>query len=470
MKLPKALFILTLCLKVYAGEKPGETINSPEDLFERRGRLEIPGNSFKADELEGGLSSEFTKERKELEKIKYYLLNGEARLARAYLSKLQYIQSEMRPIVNRYLAILSFIEGDFQKSYEYLSLKELQKIPEFGKICVLKTLTEVVLNKINSLNDTWSRCKVNNARFLNESHLLWPEMIVQFKLNPKGGMTKIPFNDYRLSLLSNEDTKIILKLALYLNQEDLLIDQIPELSMSQLQDPEIRELAGQIFFRKGSLVKSYNFIEDLESPNAENIKGNLHLLKGNYENAYKQFKVALNQKPNSQNALERLLPLSWVLGDWKNAFSYAHELSSSDETIANKLTLLSAFSIQSGDYEQTNKFIQKILGTSPKGSRLEVSQIASFTSLMLKDENQTRKQSLKSCEQYDLINCWMLFQLSQWENFSLTIKRDDEIIHQKEWENLIKDDLDAPLKENIYINQMDVEELDDKLIQLLPKR
>jgi hypothetical protein len=94
-----------------------------------------------SEELQLNLSSEITKEKKELEKIKYYLLNGEERLASLYLSKLSYTQSALRPTIYRYLAIVSFIQENFEKTYEYLSLKELQEIPEFGKICLLKTLT-----------------------------------------------------------------------------------------------------------------------------------------------------------------------------------------------------------------------------------------------------------------------------------------------------------------------------------------
>src|SRR5690606_9600805 len=99
-----------------------------------------------------------------------------------------------------------------------------------------------------------------------------------------------------------DQLKVILKLAMYLNQESLVVDQIPELTVDQLQDPEVREIAGQIFFRTGSLARSYRFIEDLKSPNSENIKGNLYILRNKYELAYAQFKLSLEQKLNSQNA------------------------------------------------------------------------------------------------------------------------------------------------------------------------
>jgi hypothetical protein len=420
-----------------------------------------------SEELQLNISSEITKEKKELEKSKYYLLNGEHRLASLYLSKLSYTHSVLRPTIYRYLAVLSFIEENFEKTYEYLSLKELQEIPEFGKICLLKTLTEIVLDKVDSLGHTWSKCRANNARYITDNHLIWPEVMVQFKLGPKGFMTKTPIEEYRLGLLSNQDTKIILKMAIFLNQEDLILKQISELTLIQLQDTEIRELVGQVYFRKGYLFESYQFIEDLTSPNALNIIGNLHLMKKNYEKGYQQFKLTLEKKPNSQNALERILPLAWILGEWESAFNYAHELPSSVETIANKLTLLAAFSLQKADYESSEKYLQKILGNTRQGERLEVTQLAGFTELMQKDNERAKKYSWASCRENDLINCWLLFQFSQWENFSLTIKRDEPIKHKAEWSSLTEKELDHSLKEKVFINQLDIEELDDKLIKLM---
>ena len=81
-----------------------------------------------------------------------------------------------------------------------------------------------------------------------------------------------------------------------------------------------------------------------------------------------------------------------------------------------------------------------------------------------------RKQANRSCEQYDLVNCWVLFQLGQWDAFPLTIRREEKISEKREWEKLVKEDLNRPLKETVYVNQIDIEEMDDKLIQLIPKQ
>lgn len=470
----KFLFlILLLTSQVHAYFVPGHQDSgaityATEGLLSKRGTLRPPEDIFSMVELNRVLFSELDTQNQELKKVKYYLINGETRLASVYLFKLSYTQTKLRPIIFRYLAILSFIQSDFHKTHQYLSLPELQNIPHFGKICVLKVLTEIVLDKRRDIETNWERCQTENPGNFRDRNLIWLETLVQLKIKPSKGITKIPFKDFRIAALDNEEAKVLMKLALYLNQEKLIIDQIPELEVQQLQDPEIRELAGQALFRTGALAKSYKYISDLKSPNAENIKGNLYLLRKKYEVAYAQFKLALEQKFNSQNAMERLLPLAWLLGDWEGGSKYSEQVLATPETIFQKMTLMAAFYMQKGDYERSNKILDQIALRSRRGTDLEVTQLASFTGLMQNKTDATRKSAKSSCEQYDLVNCWMLFQLSQWDSFPLTIRREDKIVEKKEWEKLVSDEIKQPIKETVFVNQLDIEELDDKLIQLIP--
>ena len=74
------------------------------------------------------------------------------------------------------------------------------------------------------------------------------------------------------------------------------------------------------------LVKAFEYIEGLSSPNSENIRGNLFLAQKKYELAYAQFKLALKRKVNSQNSLERIIPISWMLKQWKDGLEYIDKL------------------------------------------------------------------------------------------------------------------------------------------------
>lgn len=439
------------------------------DLLSNRGSYSPPPSIYDVEELNRVLFSELKNQNRELKRIKYYIINGEIGLAKIYLSRIAYTQTKLKPIVYRYLATLHFIESDFQKTYEYLSAPELQGIPHYAKICVLKVLSEIVLNKTRQIEDDWGRCQVENLGNFREENLIWLEALVQLKINPRPGITKAPFKRFKIQALDNDETKMMMKLGLYLNQEELLLEQIPQLSMEQLQDPEIRELAGQIFFRTGNLARSYRFVEDLNSPNSENIKGNLYLLRNKYELAYAQFKLALEQKKNSQNAMERLLPLAWLLGDWEGGSQYAEQLIASPKEQVSKLTLMAAFFMQKGDYEKSDKILGIISNRSRRGAELSVTQLAGFTGLMQNKQQLVQKQGEMSCSQYDLINCWVLFQLGQWDSFPLTIRRDEKLPGSKLWETLTTEQLKKPIKETVFVNQLDIEEMDDKLIQLIKK-
>lgn len=468
------LFFL-LCMKAaLAADLPiqndgGSISYATKGISEKRGTFLPPPNEWDQSELNKILFSEIKNQSEELKKVKYYLINGELRLAKIYLGKLSYTQTKLKPIIYRYLALIAFIEGKFQNAHEYLNLQELQNIPHYGKICVLKVLTDIVISKTEKLEEEWTKCKRDNYGSVNEHNQIWLDTLVNLKINQKIGATRIPFKHLKIARLGPEETKVMLKLALYLNQEKLILDQIPNLALDQYEDPEIREIVGQIYFRTGALAKAHKFAEDLKSPNSENIKGNLYVLRKKYELAYAQFKLALEQKQNSQNAIERLLPLAWILGDWENGSKYAEQVLASPQTQINKMTLLSAFLMQKGSYEEAAKVIDYIGQRSRRGTEIDVTQIASFTSLMLNKKDETRKMANLSCSQYDIINCWLGFQLAQWDAFPLTIRRKEKIEVSKEWEKLVSEDMANPIKEEIFINQTDIEEMDDSLIQLIPK-
>lgn len=440
-----------------------------EDLYRRRGELVAPPDLFDLEELNRVFFNESKRHTEELKRIKFYMVSGEINLASVYLSKLAFANTKLRPVIYRYLAILSFIAGDFKKSYGLLEGHELSSTPHYAKVCNLRVLNQIILDITYDLEDQWNRCKIENFGNFFRSNMWWLETLIEIKLRPRFGITKAPFKGVKLESFSIDELKIFLKLSLYLNQEKLLIGEIAELTPEQLQDLEVRELVGQIFFRTGALANAYKYIEDLKSPNAENIKGNLYLLRNKYELAYAQFKLALEQKQNSQNAMERLLPLAWLLGDWEGGAHYAERVSTSPETFINKMTLAAAFHVQKGTFDNARQILDVVTQKSRRGGEIDVTQLYSFTSLMQNRPTETRKYANLSCAQYDLTNCWLLFQLGQWDAFPLMIRREDKIVHKREWEKLAKEDINTPLKEIVYVNQLDIEELDDKLIQLTTK-
>jgi tetratricopeptide (TPR) repeat protein len=447
-------------------EQVGPIDYSTQGLFRMRGKLNPPPDAHGQLEMNPQLLAENRTQQRVLRQVKYHLINGETNLAKLYLTQHAYLQSPLKAVIYRYLGLINFLEGRFAHSLEHLSRPELNA--HFAKVCLLKTLNRIALNMRHELEEEWNTCKADNPRHFNADNLRWMDTLVQLKVSPAPGITKIPFERVRLAALGTAELKILMKLSLYLNQEHMLADQMFELSLHQMQDSEVREIAGQILFRTGSLANAYRFIEDIRSPNVENIKGNLYVLRHKFELAYAQFKLALEQKQNSQNALERLLPLAWLLGDWENGAKYAERVMASPQTQIHKLALSAAFKIQQGKFDEALKLVDRIWYQSPRGVELEVTQLTSFAALMKNDQHLMRKNAELSCKRHDLVNCWLQFQALQWGAFPVTVRREDAPVIKKMWEHLSQESLNEPLKEIVYVNQIDIEEMDDKQIQLIP--
>jgi hypothetical protein len=460
----KGMIILGLLMALQ-----GLALATEVDFVYRRDELrppELPDERL----MEQVFFSEAIEQHRELKRIKYHIINGDIARAKLMLSELRYVKTRLQPVIDRFDAIIAFIEGDYERSFTRLSNPALQTIPQFSRICVLKVLNAVILSRVDQLSEDWGRCRVENATNMNASNVVWLDTLVQLRLRPVKGITRVPFTGVRLASFEARDLKILLKLSLYLNQDKLLLEELPNVTVEQLQDPEVRELVGQIYFRNGALVNSFRYISDLASPNSENIKGNLYILREKFELAYAQHKLALNQKANSQNAIERLLPLAWLLGDWEGGARYAGMAIASPRTQINKLTILAAFQMQKGDYAGSRRTLQRVRETSRRGSELEVNQILSFSALMENDQAELRKQAELGCRRGDFANCWVVTQLLQWDAFPLTLRREEEIPEGGGWQTLTAGLIDEPFKEKtVFVNQLDIEELDDALIQLVQK-
>ena len=227
-----------------------------------------------------------------------------------------------------------------------------------------------------------------------------------------------------------------------------------------------------LYYREGELVKSYHFIEDLKSPNSQNIKGNIFLAQQKYELAYAQFKLALKRKINSQNSLERMVPLAWILNQWDDGIDYLDQLETKEKDRFTKLTIRAAFKTQKKNFIGATKDLNKIIYGSRNAQSPEVNQLMTYNALMLKDKDTAETFSDLSCKNSDGINCWLRFHLLSWENFAYTMHR-NENIHQEKNDIInqyTQNFKESPLEEEIFISQKDIEELDNNLIQLVDEK
>ena len=401
--------------------------------------------------------------------IKYEIINGNLEKAKLLLLQSKYSDDFSRNVQYRYLSIIHFIQGNYKVSQEYLTKKGMYNIVTDDTICLLRTLNYIILDSTSKAKIEWNRCvdaTINDSPTLH----VWMNTILKLKLNDEPNITAVPLKNVNIENERGDYLRLFLKLALYLNQQDKIFERLSFLSVAAFEDTEIRELIGMLYYREGKLVKAFEFIEDLESPNSENIKGNLYLAQKKYQMAYGQFKLALKRKVDSQNSLERIIPVSWILKQWEDGLEYIEKLQVTQREKYTKLAIKAAFLTQAGKYSEAAKTLEQIVKGSNNAQSSEVNQLYTYNSVMFKDKDKTEIYADYSCKFKDGINCWLQYHLAIWDNFPITIQRDENIFENITDLNKVYTAaaIDEPLKESIYINQKDIEELDNDIIQLLP--
>ena len=93
-----------------------------------------------------------------------------------------------------------------------------------------------------------------------------------------------------------------------------------------------------------------------------------------------------------------------------------------------------------------------------------------YMSLMLNNTASLKTLSSKNCNNSDGLSCWINLQLNIWENFGLTIQRDDPIhtLNDIDIDNLKISTGHIPIEEKLIVDQADIEELDSLDIKITP--
>ena len=133
-----------------------------------------------------------------------------------------------------------------------------------------------------------------------------------------------------------------------------------------------------------------------------------------------------------------------------------------------KDALESGFHIRMNNFDLAERKL-RILDAEYQGQPpLEVDIMRSYVALRNNAPRTLFITSKNACRRYDGLSCWLQNQLIIWENIGKTIER-DELIQAKS--SFAINDLKSlqtvePLKENVYIDQKDIEELDSQLVKI----
>jgi tetratricopeptide (TPR) repeat protein len=413
-----------------------------------------------------------------LERAKFKLINGDIGMSEFYLNQIKDDKKKfIDPAAKRYHAIIEFIKGHYEKSNNILN-----EIPEtdpraggvyYKQICLLKILNALAINDFETLKNNQMPCRLvteNNSK--NEQ--FWLDTMIKLKLQDAKGLKKNLFQDANDALSEDEMTKLWLKAGLYLNKEEDFIKLLSNMGETPYQYKRIAEIIGLMYFRRGDTKTALAFVDNIDSANAENIKGNISLQNKELEVAFGHFKLAMQKKQDSLNALERSIPLSWLLKQYEDGLLLLENSSLKNIDPKKLRSIKIAFLIKLKKFTEAETEIKILVKEYKNYPPKDVSVLNSYISIMIGateakyDRRLSEELAEKACKSFDGLNCWITMKLSQWDNIGKTIQRNDDIFSDTSMtiDTLKSAVKSTPLIEESNIDQETIEELDSQTISI----
>ncbi len=404
-----------------------------------------------------------------LKRVKQLIIGGDIDAAKYYLEKLDDKNKAIKYIKARYLAIIHFIDDDYQSSLEALNSVRFNEHKYYERICLLKITNMMALNVKEGLYKEFDTCSRLTLKYSKTDHY-WLNTMFQLKFNREESFKGSSFSDTQYVLQDQNFLRIWLKTGIYLNKEHLVLKLIKSIPENFYRSKRTRELIGLLYFRTGDEEKAMNFIEDIETPNSENMKGNYNLARDKYELAFGHYKLALQKKKNSLNAIERSLPLVWMLGQWEEGNRLLERLIKKNLPERKRKSLRTLFKIRQEKFDETRKLLDVLNIMYKEKMPFELNQMMFYNALRTHNQKDLIKYSNYACRSMDGLACWILMQTISWENLGQTLERDETIQNLEEdyFQNLkVKQEIE-PIQELPTLDQRDIEELDSELIKITP--
>lgn len=408
-----------------------------------------------------------------LQKAKFKMISGDLKTAAFYLNRISENESMVTAIKKRYMAMIYFIEGRFDLSLKELNDKRVNNNSYYTQTCLLRLINFMAVNDIRSLENEKQACQFYTDKF-SKNDQYWLDSMIKLKLGDAPGLKR---NLASFSTLTDDDdSKLWLKTGLYLNKEEQMLKMLSTLSESSYQSKRLREIIAFMYLRQGEPKKALAFVDDIDTANAENIKGNVNLANKEYELAFGHFRLALQKKQDSTNSLERAIPLAWLLSQWNDGLSMLSNLTNKSLDPRNMQATRVAFLIRSGRFVEAQRELALLKISFQNEPPFEISIMDTYVNLILSsdikeyDKRNIEESAEKACKAFDGISCWISLQYIQWENLGKTLKRDDPTFSDTSLsiESLKEKKIIEPLVEAKSIDQSDIEELDGETIKLSP--
>ena len=477
-KRPEILSMKTLCallfLSVFGGISFAQT--NEDELKE----IMLEGVEYSLDAAyETGLIKDNNQKQVDLfnlQKAKFKMISGDLKTAEYFLNRISDKTSGVTGIKKRYLAVLHFINGRFDKSLKELNQSNMESTTSFTQNCLLRLINFMAVNDVEAIKRERAPCQFYTAKY-SKNDQYWLNSMIQLKTQNSEAIRRSMYIDAQGTFSSDEMARLWLKTGLYLNKEKDLLNLISTLPESSYQSKRLREIVAFMYLRSGDSKKALAFIDDIDTANAENIKGNVNLANKEYELAFGHFRLALQKKQDSANSLERAIPLAWLLNQWTDGLLMLNNISNKSLDPRNASAVKIAFLIREKKFTEAQKELTLLKIAFKYNPPFEVNVMDTYVNLILggndnaHDKRKVEESAEKSCKSFDGISCWLSLQYIQWGNLGKTIKRDEEIYTDKVMtvESLKEKKGLEPLIEIKTIDQADIEELDGETIRLSPQ-
>lgn len=409
---------------------------------------------------------------------KWSMISGETTRAKYFLRQIVQSETKLTPVILRYRALIEFMEGNYKEALDFLSDPTFTHPSYYREICDLRILLQMIQHSGQDISrgnhrDEFRkefREEVKMCRLLNTAQSptnhLWLDNLESLYLGDYARMTGRQKSQVRHLLEDKNLVWIWLKMGLISQNEELFLRHLELIPEDYFRDPIFRELIGMFYFRIGDEDRALAFLEEIESVNADNIRGNLAMRKKQYELAMGHFELALRNKKNSHNALERAIPIALKMREWEWGLSLIPKLSPFRFPEREILTLKTIFLMGIEEFEEADKVLFGLRNFFLQESPDLLDLIQAHLALSLNKTDEFILNSENSCHRQHGLSCWGAHQTLIWDDFPRLLKRKEELVPSinlnEKMANLKKEDRPR-VEDPPYINQRLIEELDDNL-------
>ncbi|MGB0454228.1 MAG: tetratricopeptide repeat protein [Bacteriovoracaceae bacterium] len=398
---------------------------------------------------------------------KVFMINGDLNKAQYFLDKIQKPNSKVALIKRYYQGMINFLNDDYIAAYQKLDYDRFYESSAYPNVCLLKITTMMAIpEKVPGpiLRREYNRCHNRTIEFSSTEHF-WTNTLTLFRSHYKDALNGKILESYRYVLEDIDLLRIWLKAGLIMNKQEVLAKFLPSVNPSFYESAHIRELIGLVYFRLGKFEDAFKYVEDLNTPNAQNLLGLIKVKEEKLELALGHFQLALKKKKNSLNALRHALALTWILEQWNIGTKLVDKVHGSNFKWEHKLALKGAFHAFLGEYKQLHLVTSLLESQYPNKVPFEVELLRAFSGIISDNFDRFESGSHEGCKSHDGMSCYFSHKFIQDPNFTYSVKRKEKIIADIniDLEGLTQDIKIDSLNEIPLIFQRDIREMDNRV-------